>query len=266
MRDIFEDLSRSTPADPMEAARRGMRPPLRQRFYTAVAVAERDERFVIVLDGRPVRTPAGRELGAPVESLAQAIAAEWEAQRDVIDPASMPLTRLANAIIDRVADAPGPVADEVRRYLGSDLVCYRAGTPEGLVARQARAWDPVLDWAREALGARFILGEGIGYVPQPQSALTAAGAAIPDAAAGVVSLWRLGAVNAITTLSGSALIALALLHGRLTVDEAWAAAHVDENWNMDTWGRDELALERRAFREAEMRAAAAVIDALRQNP
>jgi chaperone required for assembly of F1-ATPase len=266
MRDIFGDLSGKPPADPMEAARRGMRPPLRKRFYKAVAVAGEDAGFAILLDGRPVRTPAQRALAAPTEALARAIAAEWEAQRDTIDPAKMPLTRLANAIIDLVAAAPGPVADEVRKYLGSDLVCYRADAPEGLVARQAKAWDPVLDWARETLGARFVMGEGVTHVQQPQSALAAAGAAIPDAAAGAAALWRLGAVNAITTLGGSALIALALLHGRLSADEAWSATHVDEDWNMDTWGRDELALERRAFREAEMRAAAAVIEALRERP
>jgi chaperone required for assembly of F1-ATPase len=165
----------------------------------------------------------------------------------------MPLTRLANSIIDGVADAPEAVAAEVARYLGSDLVCYRAPGPESLVTRQGRAWDPVLGWARDALGARFLLAEGLVFVTQPVEALTAARAAIPR------DIWRLGALNTVTTLTGSALIALALAGGALTVEEAWAAAHVDEDWNMDIWGRDVLALERRAFRFAEMQAAAKVL-------
>ena len=165
----------------------------------------------------------------------------------------MPLTRLANAIIDGVSDQPGPVAAEVEKYLGSDLVCYRAGSPPGLIERQARHWDPILDWATEVLGARFFLAEGVIHVAQPEPALAAAGAAIPR------DPWRLGAMHVVTTMTGSALIALALLRGRLTAEEAWQAAQVDENWNMKQWGRDELALERRAFRFAEMQAAALVL-------
>ncbi len=168
----------------------------------------------------------------------------------------MPLTRLANAIIDGVADRPGPVADEVEKYLASDLVCYRASSPRGLTERQARHWDPILDWARDTLGARLSLGEGVVHVTQPEPALAAARAAIPN------DPWRLGAVHTVTTLTGSALIALALARGRLTADEAWAAAHVDEDWNMEQWGRDELALERRAFRFAELQAAALVLSSL----
>jgi chaperone required for assembly of F1-ATPase len=185
--------------------------------------------------------------------LAQALAAEWEAQRDVIDPARMPLTRLANSIIDGVVEVPGPVAAEVERYLACDLVFYRAPGPAGLVARQSAAWDPVLAWACDALGARFVLAEGIVFVAQPAPALAAADEAIPR------DPWRLGAVHSVTTLTGSALIALALARGVLSVDVAWAAAHVDEDWNTDFWGRDELALERRASRFAEMQAAATVL-------
>jgi chaperone required for assembly of F1-ATPase len=165
----------------------------------------------------------------------------------------MPLTRLANTIIDGVAAAPAAVSAEVERYLACDLVFYRAPGPAGLVARQDAAWDPVLAWARDALGARFVLAQGIMFVAQPPQALAAASAAIPPAP------WPLGALHSITTLTGSALIALALAAGALSVDAAWAAAHVDEDWNMDFWGRDELALERRASRFAEMQAAATVL-------
>jgi chaperone required for assembly of F1-ATPase len=174
----------------------------------------------------------------------------------VIDPAKMPLTRLANTIIDGVIEAPSAVATEVERYLACDLVFYRAPGPAGLVTRQARAWDPVLAWAREAMGARFVLAEGIAFVAQPAQALAAANSAIPK------HPWRLGAVHSITTLTGSALMAIAVAGGALSVDAAWAAAHVDEDWNMEFWGRDQLALERRAARFAEMQAAATVLEAV----
>jgi len=165
----------------------------------------------------------------------------------------MPLMRLANAIVDGVSDRSGPVAAEVEKYLASDLVCYRANFPPGLVERQARHWDPILEWAADTLGANFVLAHGVIHVAQPEPALSAARKNIPD------DPWRLGAVHAATTLTGSALIALALSRARLTVDEAWAAAHVDEDWNMEQWGRDELAMQRRAFRFAELQAEALVL-------
>jgi chaperone required for assembly of F1-ATPase len=252
MRELLEDLFGSEPIDPVEAARRNMRPNVRKRFYQAVTVGE-GMPYPILLDGRAVKTPAGGALAAPSRPLAQAIAAEWDAQGERIDPAAMPLTRLANTIIDGVAPNPEPLRQEIANYLGSDLVCYRAATPEGLVARQAQHWDPVLAWAREAHGARFVLGEGVIFVAQPENAVAAARSAIPS------DPWRLGAISAITTLTGSALIALAVAAKRLGVDEAWAAAHVDEDWNMDFWGRDELAMQRRTARFAEMQAAGTVL-------
>jgi len=255
MRDLFEDIFKDAPLDPVQAARRAVRPHLRRRFYERAEVEDADGEFRVVLDGRPVKTPARRTLAAPKRALAQALAAEWDAQRDVIDPAKMPLTRLANTIIDGVIDAPSAVADEVKRYLACDLVFYRAPGPAGLVAWQAEAWDPVLAWVRETLGARFVLAEGIAFVTQPAQSLAAASSAIPT------DPWRLGAMHAITTLTGSALIAIALARGALSVDAAWAAAHVDEDWNMKFWGRDALALERRAARFSEMQAAAVVLEA-----
>ena len=230
-----------------------MRPPLPRRFYREAGVEEAEDGFRVVLDGRPVRTPARRFLAAPSRALADALAAEWNAQGESIDPATMPLTRLANSIIDGVANAPEPVAAEIEKYLGSDLLFYRADGPQGLLERQARHWDPLIAWARESLGARFILAQGLVHAAQPQAAVASARAAIPS------DPWRLGAVHAVTTLTGSALIALALLRGRLTADEAWDAAHVDEDWNMEQWGRDEIALARRASRFAEFAAAATVL-------
>jgi chaperone required for assembly of F1-ATPase len=242
--------------DPLVAARRGARPLPRRRFFQTVSVAPDAKGFRIRLDGKPVRTPARRTLTAPTPELAEALAKEWEAQREFIDPAQMPLTRLANAIIDRVAAKPGPVAEDIKKYLGSDLLYYRAGAPERLRARQAQHWDPILAWARDKLGAEFKIGEGIVHVAQPEAAIQAAASAIPE------DPWRLGALHAATTLSGSALIALALLRGRLSAGAAWQAAHVDEDWNMELWGRDEIALAQRAFRFAEFQAAAKVLGAI----
>lgn len=253
MRDIFEEIFIEPPLDPTESARRNMRPQLRKRFYEKAGASEGDGGFTVLLDGKPVRTPSRRALAAPSKELAQALAAEWEAQVDVIDPALMPLTRLANVIIDAVADAPAPIAEEIEKYLGSDLVCYRAGEPEGLVKLQTQHWNPLLTWAREEFDARFMLAEGITYVAQPDTAIAAAAKAIPQ------DPWKLGATASITTLTGSALIALALAQGHLSMEAAWDAAHVDEDWQMSQWGRDEIALARRAYRLKDMQAAALVL-------
>ena len=251
MREPFENVPRQ---DPVEAARRGGQPARRRRFYETVnSAALADAGFEVQLDGKPARTPAGRILAAPSAPLVQAIAAEWRAQGDVIDPASMPLTRLANSVIDGVSDQAEAVAAEVKKYLASDLICYRATSPEKLVERQAQHWDPIVAWAGAALGARFLVTDGVVHITQPDAALTAAAVAVPKDA------WRLGAVHAATTLAGSALIALALAEGRLSAEEAWAAAHVDEDWNIAQWGEDREAIERRAFRFAEFAAAAVAL-------
>src|SRR5215467_9101138 len=155
-----------------------MRPPLPRRFYRQAGVEETEGGFRIVLDGRPVRTPARGFLVAPSRALAQALAAEWDAQGEIIDPATMPLTRLANSIVDGVAASPMPVAADIGKYLGSDLLFYRADGPERLVERQERQWDPVLAWAREALGARFVPAQGVMHTAQPEGATAAARAAI----------------------------------------------------------------------------------------
>jgi chaperone required for assembly of F1-ATPase len=253
MADLFEEIFAPSPIDPTEAARRAVRPTLKKRFYKDAGVVEGSEGFAVTLDGRPVKTPARRALAAPSRALGEALAAEWDAQAEVIDPARMPLTRLVNTIIDGVAATAGGVAAEIERYLGSDLVCYRAEGPDRLAARQAHLWDPILAFAREKLGARFEITYGVRFVTQSPDAIAAARRAIP------VDPWRLGAVHAVTTLTGSALTALAFARGAMTLDDAWAAAHVDEDWNMEVWGRDELALARRAARLAEMQAAATVL-------
>ena len=261
MRDIFTEIFENQPADPMESARRGARPELRKRFYERAHIAERagEGGYPVLLDGKPVKTPARRALAAPTQPLAELLANEWNAQQLVIEPGRMPLTRLANAVIDAIAERGPEVSEEVAKYLGSDLLFYRAATPPGLVALQAQHWDPVLAWAHDALGARFVLVEGVVYAEQPKEALEAARAAIPADPNNVKDIWRLGAVASVTTLTGSALLALALAHNHIDADAAWAAAHVDEDWQMQHWGRDEVAIARRDYRFAEMQAAAAVL-------
>lgn len=256
MRELFDEVAGHSPLDPNEAARQSSRPALRKRFYSNAEVTPVEDGFAVTLDGRTIKTPARRTVLAPAPEIADAIAAEWRDQGEVIDPATMPLMRLANSIIDGVSERAGEVADDVAKYFGSDALFYRAEHPQGLVARQAEHWDPVLFWAADELGAHFILAQGIMHVGQPEAAIAAARAALPD------DPWRLGAIHVATTLTGSALLALALLHGRLEADAVWTAAHVDEDWNIEQWGADEEVSARRAARRAEFEAASRILSAL----
>jgi len=255
VRDLIEEFAQEARGNPMEAARRGMRPTLPKRFYKDARVEEKEGGFALSLDGKTARTPARKPLVLPARALAEAIAAEWAAQRNEIDPANMPLTRLANLAIDRIAEEAAAMREEIVRYASSDHVLYRAGEPEGLAALQAAHWDPILEWAHSALGAHFILAAGVNFVPQPAAALAAVRAEVDN--------WpppfALAALASLTSLAGSALITLALVRGRLTVAEAWNAAHVDEDWNIRQWGEDGEAADRRARRFAEFEAAAKML-------
>lgn len=228
--------------------------PLPRRFYKSVGVDGDGDAFVVALDGRPVRTPGRKALSLPTRALAEAVAEEWSAQDTVIDPSRMPLTRLVNSALDGVAQEHGSVRDELRRYAGSDLLCYRATGPAGLVQRQSETWDPVLAWAHERLGIALVIGRGIGHIAQPAAALARVGALLAP-----LPPLRLAALHVITTLTGSALLALAVLKERLPPEAAWEAAHVDEDWNISRWGADEEAACRRRQRWAEMLAAARLL-------
>jgi chaperone required for assembly of F1-ATPase len=245
-----------SPLDPEEAVRRGTRTPRRKRFYAHAGVVEAPAGFAVTLDDKPIRTPSGQALVAPNRQIAEDIAGEWEAQQEFIDPLTMPLTRLVNSVVDAVVDRVDAVTEDVAKYFGSDLLFYRAGYPEALVAREAEHWDPVLFWAADALGAHFILTEGIVHVRQPDAAIAAARAALPSDA------WSIAALHVITALTGSALLALALLRGVLDRDQVWKAAHVDEDWNIEKWGVDEEVAARRAARLVDFRAAAGLLKAL----
>jgi chaperone required for assembly of F1-ATPase len=256
MRELFDQVAGQSPLDPQEAVRRTSRVPRRKRFYAGVGISEKAGGFGITLDDKPVRTPSRRMLVVPTPEIAEFIAEEWAAQKEVIDPTTMPITRLANSVIDAVADRTEAVADDIAKYFHSDMLCYRAAHPEALVAREAEHWDPVLFWAAEALGAHFILAEGVVHVRQPDQAVAAARAALP------ADPWAIAALHMVTTLTGSALLALALLRGALDEDQVWAAAHVDEDWNIEQWGVDEEVAARRLARYLDFRAAARVLKSL----
>ncbi len=255
MRDFLTDMERGAfSEDPVERVRAAQRPSLPKRFYTDVSVGEGQgadgaSGFTILLDGRPVRTPARSLLLSPSRELAEAMAVEWAAQKDVIDPFSMPLTRLVNVALDRVSVETEAVREDVVRYVGTDMLFYRSEGPQSLVERQAQHWDGVLDWLRDQHGARFYLAEGIRHVVQPDESLEKVRTLVPS------SVMKLAAVHSITSLTGSALLALAVAQGHMDGQTAWRAAHVDEDWNRDQWGEDELATERRLAREVEMDAA-----------
>jgi chaperone required for assembly of F1-ATPase len=257
MRELFDEVAGKSQLDPQEAVRRTTRGPQRKRFYTSAGVAEADGGFAVTLDGKPIRTPSGRQVIAPTREIADAIVAEWNAQGEMINPLSMPLTRFANSVVEAVADRVDAVADDVAKYLGTDLLFYRAGHPEALVAQEAAHWDPIVFWAADALGAHFILAEGIVHVTQPEQAVAAAREAFPS------DPWSVSALHVVTTLTGSALLALALAHGVRDPEQVWAAAHVDEDWNIEKWGMDEEVAARRAARLVDFRAAASILETLR---
>lgn len=250
----------SEDGNPMKRAQAAMRAALPKRFYKDATIGKVDGGFAILLDGRAAKTPARKPLALPDAALAEAVAAEWNAIEGQIDPALLPLTRLANLAIDAVAGAPQPVIEEIVQYAGSDLVFYRADAPPGLVDLQNERWNPVLDWAAADLGVRFVLAEGLMHVRQPDPSL----AAVREAAGQLAQPFALTATASATNIGGSALIALALARGALSGDEAWNAAHVDEQWNISQWGEDEEARRRLASRHLEFTAAAKMLALLRQ--
>ena len=257
MRELFDEVAGQSPLDPGEAVRRTSRTPQRKRFYKEVGVGGADGGFTVTLDGKPIKTPSGKTVIVPKRDIADAIAAEWAAQGETIDPLTMPLTRFANSVVQSVVDRAHLVADDVAKYLGSDLLFYRAGHPEALVAREAAHWDPIVFWAAEALGAHFMLAEGINHVRQPDAAIEAARTAFPN------DPWSIAALHVVTTLTGSALLALALTHGVREPADIWAAAHVDEDFNSEQWGLDEEIASRRAARAVDFEAATRILDAMK---
>ncbi|MDP3897782.1 MAG: ATP12 family protein, partial [Mesorhizobium sp.] len=245
MRYILNDLDYDqylSDPDPVRRAQIQMRTHLPKRFYEQAGVGEVDGAYAVLLDGKPVRTPGKALLALPTERAAALVAAEFAAQETEINPVKMPVLRLANTAIDGVAADPQAVLEDILRFASSDLLFYRADAPEKLVERQAEAWDPVLDWVRTAIGARFILAEGVIHVQQPRESIGAVGIHLQRRA----DPLRLAAVHVMTSLTGSALLAIAVEAGAIDAETAWKAAHVDEDWQVEQWGPDAEAEARQA--------------------
>ena len=219
-----------------------------KRFWKHVTVdAERGVR----LDERPVRTPGRVPLLLPTDILAEAVADEWRDVADDIDPRAMPLTGLANAAIDRIAPDPAAFAAGLAAYGESDLLCYRADSPPDLVARQAALWDPPLDWARDRYDVHFEIVTGVMHRPQPEATIERLGAAIATRRP-----FELAPLSPIVTITGSLVLTLALAERAMEAEAVWAAANLDEDWQAEHWGEDDLAVKARETRQRDFEAAA----------
>ncbi|AAN29925.1 MULTISPECIES: ATP12 family chaperone protein [Brucella] len=260
MRDILSDLEAGkqlSDENPIVRAQKQMQAQLPKRFYEKAEVAESEGGFAVHLDGRPVKTPARNLLLLPTRAAAQIVADEFAAQEKLIDPGKMPATRLVNTAIDGIAQDPQAVFEDILRFAGTDMLCYRADSPQELVSRQTENWDPLIDWM-ESLGARFALAEGVMHVEQPREAI----AAFSVHMAGFKDPLALAALHTMTTLMGSAIIALAVAKGEISAEKGWAIAHIDEDWTIEHWGSDAEAIERRKNREIEMMVAARLLEAI----
>ncbi|GAA3250687.1 ATP12 family chaperone protein [Sphingomonas yabuuchiae] len=225
-----------------------------KRFWNNVSV---DGDRVVRLDDRPVRTPGRVPLALPTPALAEAVAGEWRGVEEIVDPRAMPLTGLANAAIDRIGADPAPFAEGLARYAESDLLCYRADSPPELVARQDAVWNPLLDWARDRYDVHFTLVTGIMHRPQPSATVERLAHAVA-----ALDPFRLAALSPVVTITGSLVLALALLEDAADADTIWTAAHVDEDFQAEQWGEDYLAVEAREAKRREFDAAVRFLKAL----
>ncbi len=221
-----------------------------KRFYKEAAAAPAERGWQVTLDGRAIRTPAKALLVVPNQPLADAIAAEWAAQGEEVKPASMPLTGLANAAVDRVSTGRDAFIDGLAAYAEGDVLAYRAEHPDDLVQRQDAVWNPILDWAEKRYGVEFVLVQGIMHKPQPAETVAALRGALTT-----LDDFTLTAMQPLITISGSLVIALALLDGAIDAEAGWTAAHLDELYQVEKWGEDSLAAEARANRRADFDAA-----------
>ncbi|WP_225767430.1 ATP12 family chaperone protein [Inquilinus sp. Marseille-Q2685] len=226
-----------------------------KRFYKTVGVVPAGGGFGIALDGKPIKSPAKAEFVLPSRALAEAVAAEWEAQTEEVVPSTMPLMQLAATAIDKVAPNRQLIIDTIAPYGGTDLLCYRAEAPAALAQRQATAWQPLLDWAMTAHDAPLTATSGIVHQAQPESSLAALRAAVA-----AQDDWRLTALHQATALTGSLVLGLALLAGRIDADEAFELAELDASFQIERWGEDAEAAARRAALRAELQAAARLVE------
>jgi chaperone required for assembly of F1-ATPase len=228
-----------------------------KRFWTAAAVVPAPGGHGLALDGKPVRTPAKAPLVVPSLAMAREIAAEWDAQQGEIRPQTMPMTRAANSAIDRVAPVRAEVAAIVAGYAETDLICYRAEAPQGLAARQAAAWDPLLTWAEGRYGAPLVPVTGVMYAPQPPASVERLAAAVDP-----LDPFRLAALHDLVAISGSLVLGLAVMSRHLPAADAWPLSRIDEEWQAAQWGHDEEAMAAAEARRTDFLLAARMLDLL----
>ncbi len=221
-----------------------------KRFYKQAGIAETENGFAIQLDGRTVKTPAGNKLSMPSKRLAEAVAAEWDAQGEEVKPAGMPMTQLASTALDRIGPERPAILDQLSKFAETDLLCYRADFPPDLVKRQTETWQPLLDWAAEELGAGMVTTGGILAVEQPAGALAALMARLES-----YDVWRLTAAQSACAAAGSLVLALALVEGRLGGLETYEASQLDETFQVEQWGEDAEAADRREVLKRDILAA-----------
>ena len=222
-----------------------------KRFWKEVATPAVEGGFAVTLDARPLKTPAKAPMVLPSRALAQMVAAEWDAVGEEVRPADMPATRMANAAIDKVSAQFDEVAEMLAAYGDSDLLCYRASEPQALAALQAEKWDPLLDWAAEALGARLVPATGVIHQPQDPAALACLRKHVF-----AMNAFELSAFHDLVTISGSLVLAFAVTKSLLDHEELWARAILDELWQERQWGEDAEALALRACRKRDFSHAA----------
>ena len=256
-REANDNAPRAPGEAPAKVLGRDPVAPLPKRFYECAATTPSGTGYAVTLDNRAIKTPKKAQLIVPRKALADAIAAEWQAQGEHIDPTTMPLTRLANTTLDAVIPNLGSVRSDLVDFANSDALCYRASEPAGLSAHQAEVWDPLLAWADRTLGARFETRIGIVHAAQSAKTLAAIRRAFDS-----LSAWQITPLHVMTTITGSAVLALAVAKGGIDLGAAWTASHVDEDWQISTWGEDDEAVLRRERRWLEMEAAARMLETL----
>lgn len=218
-----------------------------KRFWTQATAEPCQGGYTVRLDGRPVKTPAKAPMIMPTLALAEAVAAEWQAQEGVVKPETMPCTRSVNSAIDKVAPQFDEVADLIAAYGASDLLCYRATEPAALIARQAEAWDPMLDWAARTLEAPLVATAGVMHIGQPAESLDRLAAQVR-----ALSAFELAALHDLVAISGSLVLGLAVIRGRITAETAWTLSRIDEDWQAELWGEDDEAAQTAAVKRAAL--------------
>jgi len=257
MRDFLEDALEHQ-SDGYGRAQKSMERPLPKRFYKVADIAPVDGGYAVTLDGKATKTPGRKQINVPNAALAKAMAAEWQAQGEKIDPMTMPVVRLVNSAFEGGMEASAGLVDEIVKFAGTDALLYRAETPQELIAVQDATWDPVLVALARHLDVTFQPTVGVMHQEQPAATLEAVRALLPSD-----DFLMLTALTSATSLMGSGLLAVALFEKLLEPDTAWSAAHVDEDYNAQLWGADVEAVARRARRRTEFDAAMTVVAKLR---